>query len=218
MEESWKSKLEKEFSSPYFKELQSFLEIEYKNSNIYPTRNLIFNAFNETPFHKVKVVILGQDPYHGEGQANGLSFSVAKNIKIPPSLRNIFKELHNDVGIEIPVHGDLTSWAKQGVLLLNSTLTVKKGEPGSHQKNGWETFTDNCIKLISKEQKNVVFMLWGNYAKEKIRLIDETKHLVLTSVHPSPFSARNGFFGCKHFSKANEFLEGTKQLKIDWSI
>lgn len=216
MEESWEKQLNTELSSSYFKELQTFLDMEFKNEIIYPNCSLVFNAFNETPFDKVKVVVLGQDPYHGEGQANGLSFSVSKGVKIPPSLKNIFKELHNDIGVDVPIHGDLTSWAKQGVLLLNSTLTVKKGLPGSHQKKGWEIFTDNCIKLISEKHTNVVFMLWGNYAKKKEELIDITKHLVLKSVHPSPFSARNGFFGSKHFSKANDFLKNTQQLRIDW--
>lgn len=218
MEKSWRNQLKKELSASYFKDLIGFLENEYEQEIIYPDFDLIFNAFNLTPFNDLKVVVIGQDPYHGVGQANGLSFSVNKGIKIPPSLKNIYKELNSDIGLDIPSHGDLTSWAKQGVLLLNSTLTVKKGQPASHQKKGWEIFTDNCIKVISEEKSNVVFMLWGNFAKEKERLINTSKHLVLKSVHPSPFSARNGFFGCEHFSKANNFLEETGQLKIDWSL
>ena len=215
---SWQTILSEEIQKPYFKDLMQVVDSEYQNHTCFPLKELLFVAFDYCSFNDLKVVIIGQDPYHGVGQANGLSFSVNKGIKIPPSLKNIYKELNSDISLDIPSHGDLTSWAKQGVLLLNSTLTVKKGQPASHQKKGWEIFTDNCIKVISEEKSNVVFMLWGNFAKEKERLINTSKHLVLKSVHPSPFSARNGFFGCEHFSKANNFLEETGQLKIDWSL
>jgi uracil-DNA glycosylase len=178
----------------------------------------VYNAFNKTAFDNIKIVILGQDPYHGEGQAHGLSFSVPEGVKIPPSLRNIYKELNSDVGIDIPQHGNLKRWAEQGVLLLNATLTVRANSAGSHQKKGWETFTDNTIKAISDNSDYVVFMLWGNYAQKKEALIDDQKHLILKSVHPSPLSARRGFMGCKHFSQANKYLSDKGKEVINWSL
>ncbi len=215
--ESWKNILSSEFSKEYFLQLQSFLETEKKDFDVYPSETEIFAAFNKTPFEKVKVVIIGQDPYHGEGQANGLSFSVADGIKIPPSLKNIFKELKTDLGIEIPVIGNLESWANQGVLLLNATLTVRANSAGSHQKKGWEIFTDKVIETISKEKENVVFLLWGNFAHGKENLIDSNKHLILKAAHPSPL-ARGAFFGSKHFSKTNDFLKSKNLGEIDWKI
>lgn len=218
IEKSWEINLKEELGKKYFLDLKEFLERERNSHIIYPSDNLVFQAFNKTPFDSVKVVILGQDPYHGEGQAHGLSFSVPDGVKFPPSLRNIYKELTSDVSIEVPFNGNLTNWANQGVLLLNATLTVRKGEAGSHQKKGWEIFTNECIKLISDKNEGVVFLLWGNYAKQKEVLIDAKKHFVLKSVHPSPFSARNGFFGCKHFSKTNEILVSQNKPPIDWSL
>lgn len=190
----------------------------YKANIIYPPLTEVFNAFEKCSFENTKVVILGQDPYHGKGQANGLSFSVAKNMKIPPSLRNIFKELKEDVGVEYPGHGDLASWAEQGVLLLNATLTVEEGKPGSHQKMGWEDFTDAVIQGISKNKSHVVFMLWGAFAQQKEGLINTEKHCIIKSPHPSPFSARRGFFGSKPFSKTNTYLSENQQGKIDWNL
>ncbi len=219
IEESWKQVLKSEFSKSYFLEAVTFIKTEKAlNKTIYPPGGLIFNAFNTTPFDKVKVVILGQDPYHGPGQAHGLSFSVPDGIRQPPSLVNIFKELHNDTGVPIPQSGNLTKWAKQGVLLLNSCLTVRANEPLSHSKIGWTNFTDAVIHIISTEKKNVVFILWGKYAQEKQQLIDETRHLVLKAAHPSPYSANNGFLGCRHFSKANEYLMANGIDPIDWSL
>jgi len=186
--------------------------------NIFPPKEYIFRALELTPFDNIKVVILGQDPYHGEGQANGLAFSVNKGTKIPPSLRNIFKELNTDLGIDIPNHGDLTNWAKQGVLLLNSILTVEKDKPSSHRNIGWEEYTDSLISKISKEKEHVVFILWGKYAQSKTPLINQNKHLVISSAHPSPFSARKGFFGSKPFSRCNTWLEEKGIKKVDWSI
>jgi uracil-DNA glycosylase len=185
---------------------------------IYPPGSLLFNAFNTTPFEKVKVVLLGQDPYHGKGQAHGLSFSVPEGIKPPPSLINIFKELQSDTGVPIPRHGNLSKWAQQGVLLLNACLTVRENDPLSHSKIGWTQFTDSVISTISATKKNVVFLLWGKYAQEKQALIDETKHLVLKAAHPSPYSANNGFFGCRHFSKANDYLMKNGLDPIDWAL
>ena len=188
------------------------------SETVFPSREEVFRAFSLTPISKVKVVILGQDPYHGEGEANGLAFSVNKGIKLPPSLKNIYKELNSDLGIQIPNHGDLTKWAKQGVLLLNSVLTVEKDKPGSHRNMGWEEYTDSIIKKISEERKNVVFILWGKYAETKKNLIDENKHLILFSAHPSPFSARRGFFKSKPFSKCNTYLKKNGIKEIDWSL
>lgn len=219
MEESWKAVLKNEFSKSYFLEAVTFIKTEKAlNKTIYPPGGLIFNAFNHTPFNKVKVVILGQDPYHGKGQAHGLSFSVPDGVRPPPSLINIFKELHDDTGQPIPNSGNLTSWADHGVLLLNASLTVREGEPNSHSKIGWTQFTDSVISIISAEKEHVVFMLWGKYAQEKQALIDETKHLVLKAAHPSPYSAYNGFFGCKHFSKANKYLMDNGIDPVDWAL
>ena len=218
IEESWKAVLSDEFNKDYFLKLKQFLLDEKKRPAIYPNGKDIFNAFNYTPFAKVKVVILGQDPYHGNGQAHGLSFSVPKGIKPPPSLKNIFKELHGDLNFEIPNHGDLTTWAQQGVLLLNATLTVRAKQAASHQKKGWEQFTNRVIKEISDKKEGVVFLLWGRFAQDKKVLIDSTRHHILTAPHPSPFSAHSGFFGCKHFSKTNYLLSQQNQDSINWQI
>ncbi len=220
MEASWKEVLKNEFSKPYFQQIVTFLKTEKAAGKIiYPPGPLIFNAFNQTPFTKVKVVILGQDPYHGEGQAHGLSFSVQNGIKPPPSLINIFKEIQHDIGVAMPVaYGNLTRWAEQGVLLLNAALTVRANEPFSHAKFGWATFTDAVIQKISDEKKGVVFLLWGKFAQEKQILIDETRHFVLKAAHPSPLSAHAGFFGCKHFSKTNEILTKHGIEPIDWKL
>ena len=218
IEESWKELLLNEFQAPYFRELKEFLISEKKMYTIYPPGNLIFNAFQHTPFNKVKAVILGQDPYHGKGQAHGLCFSVPPGIPQPPSLVNIFKELNADLGIPIPSHGNLVNWAKQGVVLLNATLTVRAGQAGSHQNRGWENFTNAVIGKISQEKSGVVFLLWGRYAQAKEALLDDQKHLVLKAAHPSPFSAFNGFFGCQHFSKTNEYLILQGKEPIDWQL
>jgi uracil-DNA glycosylase len=217
---SWKEVLKQEFEKSYFIELAGFLKVEKAMGKvIYPPGSLIFNAFELTPFDKVKVVILGQDPYHGKGQAHGLSFSVMKGVKPPPSLQNIFREIASDLGIQFSgTYGDLSHWARQGVLLLNASLTVREGEPMSHSKIGWEQFTDAVIKTVSAKKENVVFMLWGRFAQEKQALIDATKHLILKAAHPSPFSAYNGFMGCKHFSKANDYLVKNGKEPIDWSL
>lgn len=217
---SWKEVLKQEFEKSYFIELAGFLKVEKAMGKvIYPPGSLIFNAFELTPFDKVKVVILGQDPYHGKGQAHGLSFSVMKGVKPPPSLQNIFREIASDLGIQFSgTYGDLSHWARQGVLLLNASLTVREGEPLSHSKIGWEQFTDAVIKTVSAKKENVVFMLWGRFAQEKQALIDATKHLILKAAHPSPFSAYNGFMGCKHFSKANDYLVKNGKEPIDWSL
>jgi uracil-DNA glycosylase len=216
--EGWKKILWDEFQSPSFNKLKSFLVQETGSRTIYPPGSLIFNAFQHTPFDNVKVVILGQDPYHGEDQAHGLCFSVPPNIKTPPSLVNIFKELRADLGIDIPAHGNLESWADQGVLLLNATLTVRAGEAGSHQKQGWETFTDSVIGKISQLKSHVVFLLWGRYAQAKEALVDGDKHLILKAAHPSPLSAYNGFYGCSHFSKTNNFLVQKGIEPVDWTL
>lgn len=214
---SWKKHLESEFSKEYFINLDSFLDYEYANSICYPISNQIFNCFEKCPFQETKVVILGQDPYHGAGQANGLCFSVNENCPFPPSLNNIFKELKEDLGIPLPPNGNLERWARQGVLLLNATLTVKSNEAGSHQKKGWEVFTDAVIHLLNNEKRNLVFLLWGNYAQNKGKIIDQKKHLVLKSRHPSPLSAnQGGWFGEKHFSKTNNYLEINDLGKINW--
>lgn len=217
---SWKALLHDEFSKPYFLQLITFLKTEkVLNKTIYPPGPLIFNAFNTTPFEKVSVVILGQDPYHGPNQAHGLSFSVQTGIKPPPSLVNIFKEMENDIGIKRPEnYGNLTKWAEQGVLLLNAALTVRAGEPFSHAKYGWAEFTDAVISLISDKTTGTVFLLWGKFAQEKQILIDQTKHHILKAAHPSPFSADKGFFGCKHFSLTNQILMKEGKTPIDWKL
>lgn len=218
IDESWKVELKEEFENPYFEELKRFLVEEKKKYQIYPPGKYIFNAFNKTAFDKVKVIILGQDPYHGEGQAHGLSFSVPMGIKPPPSLVNIFKEISNDLSLSVPEHGNLESWAAQGVLLLNATLTVRANQAGSHQLKGWEKFTDAVIKRLSGNRENLVFLLWGRFAQNKAALIDESKHLILKAPHPSPLSAYAGFFGCRHFSKTNEYLKSIGEKEIDWSL
>ncbi len=216
--QSWKEILSSEFQSEYFKNLKEFLVEEKKKFTIYPPGSRIFAAFDYTPFDNIKVVIIGQDPYHGAGQANGLCFSVNDNIKKPPSLVNIFKELNKDLDILIPKNGNLEKWAKQGVLLINATLTVRAHQPGSHQKKGWEQFTNSIIKKISDKKSDLVFLLWGRFAQEKEELIDTSKHFVLKAPHPSPFSANRGFLGCKHFSKTNEILKSKNKKEIDWSL
>lgn len=217
---TWKEVLKNEFTKTYFLEIATFLRTEkMTGKTIYPPGGQIFNAFNLTHFDNVKVVILGQDPYHGPGQAHGLCFSVAPGIKPPPSLVNIFKEMHNDLGLPIPNHGTLTKWAEQGVLMLNASLTVRAGEPMSHSKIGWAQFTNAVIKKISDEKEHVVFILWGKFAQEKQELIDATRHhLILKAAHPSPYSADSGFFGCKHFSKTNQFLVQNGIDPIDWAL
>jgi len=219
IEPSWKEVLQNEFSKSYFEEIVAFLKTEKAQGKIiYPPGSLIFNAFDKTPFNKLKVLLLGQDPYHGPGQAMGLSFSVPKGVRPPPSLINIFKELHNDVGVPIANTGDLTPWALQGVMLLNAALTVREGDPNSHSKIGWHQFTDAVIKKASAEKEGLVFLLWGSFAHQKQELIDQTKHLVLKAAHPSPYSADKGFFGCRHFSKTNEYLVQQKQHPVDWKL
>lgn len=220
IEESWLKVLSDEFEKPYMKSLKAFLQEEKrKGHSIYPQSADTFNALNHTPFDKVKVVILGQDPYHGTGQAHGLSFSVQKGIKVPPSLKNMYKELSTDIpGFVIPDHGNLTQWADEGVLLLNATLTVRAHEAGSHQKQGWETFTDKIITELSEKRTGLVFLLWGKYAQDKASLIDQHKHTIIAAAHPSPFSAYRGFLGSRPFSKANEILITQGQSPIDWQI
>ena len=219
MEASWKEILKGEFSKSYFQQIPLHIKTEKSQGKIiYPPGSLLFNAFNTTPFDKIKVVILGQDPYHGKGQAHGLCFSVQNGIQPPPSLMNIFKELQSDIGIDIPDHGNLTHWAEQGVFLLNASLSVRAGEPMSHSKIGWAEFTDTVIKKIADHKKNIVFLLWGKFAQEKRIMIDEKEHCILRSVHPSPLSAHAGFFGCKHFSKTNEYLISKGIDPIDWSL
>ena len=215
LEEGWKKWLEPEFGQPYFKELAEFVKGEYANYPCYPPGPRIFSALDFCPFERVKVVILGQDPYHGPGQANGLCFSVNPGVQVPPSLQNIFKEIRNDLGKGIPEDGNLERWARQGVLLLNATLTVRAHQAGSHQKKGWEQFTDAVIRALNEHRTGIVFMLWGNFAKEKGALIDRSRHLVLTSAHPSPFSATK-FFGQHHFSKCNEYLLQQENTPIEW--
>lgn len=219
IEKKWKKQLFQEFEKPHMKSLKDFLNDEYaKKKVIYPKGSEFFSAFNNTPFDKVKVVILGQDPYHGPGQAHGLCFSVRPGIQTPPSLKNIYKELAQDVDFEIPNHGYLKSWADQGVLLLNATLSVEHGKAGSHQKKGWEEFTDRAIACINENLSGVVFVLWGSYAQKKGSFIDKKKHFVLKAPHPSPLSAHRGFFGCKHFSKINEYLLAQGQVPIKWQL
>ncbi len=214
----WLDALKDEFGKPYYRELFEFVKREYDTYVVYPPSKDIFNAMHYTPLEKVKAVILGQDPYHEPGQAHGLSFSVMPGTVIPPSLRNIYKELNTELGCRIPNNGYLKKWADQGVLLLNSVLTVRSGQAGSHQKKGWENFTDAVIKAVDQKESPVVFMLWGRYAKDKAALLDNKKHLVLSAAHPSPLSANNGFFGCGHFSACNEFLIKNGQEPIDWQI
>ncbi|HEY8162889.1 MAG TPA: uracil-DNA glycosylase [Methylocystis sp.] len=216
LDESWKKHLAAEFEKGYFAELREFVRAEYAFSTVYPPAAQIFRAFDECPFDKVKVVILGQDPYHGPGQANGLCFAVQAGVAPPPSLQNIFKEIEADLGHPVSRDPDLSRWARQGVLLLNATLTVRASQAGSHQNKGWELFTDAAVHALSREREGIVFMLWGSYARRKGAGIDRNKHLVLECAHPSPLSARNGFFGCKHFSKANDYLIARGQTPIDW--
>ena len=216
IEKSWKQRLAPEFEKEYFVKLTEFVRAEYASKTIYPPARLIFNAFDHCPFDDVKVVIIGQDPYHGPGQAHGLCFSVAEGVPNPPSLQNIFKEILSDLGKPLPPNGDLTRWARQGVLLLNATLTVQAHQAGSHQRKGWETFTDAAIRLLAEEREHLVFILWGAYAQKKGAFIDCNKHLVLTSAHPSPLSAYNGFFGNKHFSRTNEYLKAHGMAEIEW--
>ena len=216
LEVGWQKALAEEFSKPYFVNLVTKIDSSYKKGPVFPSQENIFKALNLCPLNNVKVVILGQDPYHGAGQAHGLAFSVPDNIKIPPSLKNIYKEIQSDIGKPIVETGNLESWAEQGVLLLNATLTVLPEQPGSHQGLGWETFTNAIIKIISEQKEHIVFLLWGKYAQAKAELIDQSKHLILTAPHPSPFSAYTGFFGCRHFSKTNEFLRAHKHAPIIW--
>ncbi|HOG20441.1 MAG TPA: uracil-DNA glycosylase [Salinivirgaceae bacterium] len=218
IDESWKTVLEDEFNKPYFQELKSFLVAEKSKYTVYPPGSRIFAAFDVTPFDNVKVVILGQDPYHGAGQAHGLCFSVPKGVQKPPSLLNICKELNTDLGIPIAKHGNLEKWAKQGVLLLNATLTVRANMAGSHQNRGWETFTNAAIEKLSEQKSGLIFILWGAYAQAKEQIIDTSKHHILKAPHPSPLSVHRGFFGCKHFSKKNELLVKQGKTPIDWDF
>ena len=216
IESRWKEKLIDSFQSESFNRLKKFLKSEKATKIIYPAGNMIFSAFNLCPFDSVRIVIIGQDPYHGPKQANGLCFSVSEGIKPPPSLQNIFKELKDDLDLKIPSSGNLEHWAEQGVLMLNSTLTVRARQAGSHQKKGWEAFTDNVIRTLSNEKENLIFLLWGRLAQNKAQIIDNEKHYILAAAHPSPFSAHSGFFGCKHFSKTNEILKKLNQKPIIW--
>lgn len=216
IEESWGRRLSSEFSKPYFSELASFVRQEYSSGECYPPGGRIFNAFAQTPFEEVKVVILGQDPYHEPGQAMGLCFSVPDGVVLPPSLKNIYEEIHSEFGTPVPVSGDLTRWARQGVLLLNATLTVRRGQAGSHQRRGWEVFTDAAIRTLAMERGHLVFLLWGSYAGQKAAFIDSQRHLVLRSPHPSPLSAYRGFFGNHHFQLCNDYLIRYGQTPIQW--
>lgn len=216
IEKSWGEALNPEFNKPYFLQLKKFLLEDKKNFTVYPPGKLIFSAFNHTPLNQVKVVILGQDPYHGKGQANGLCFSVNQGIPMPPSLSNIFKEIQNDLNFPLPSSGNLERWADQGVLLLNAILTVRANEPGSHQGKGWELFTNSVIQYLSQNMEGIIFLLWGKYAQAKESIIDSSRHYILKAAHPSPFSAYNGFFGCKHFSKTNALLSARDKQEIDW--
>jgi uracil-DNA glycosylase len=219
IEASWKKALEKEFTQPYFAAIKQFLIKEREEGQtIFPPGKLIFNAFNTTPFDEVKVVIIGQDPYHGPGQAHGLSFSVPQGVPIPPSLQNMYKEIHTDLGLPIPSHGNLSHWAEQGVLLLNAILTVRAHQAASHHGAGWEKFTDAAIQRLNRDRDGLVFMLWGGYAKKKGEMIDRGRHLVLTAPHPSPLSAHSGWFGSRHFSQANAYLVSKGKEAIDWRI
>ncbi|MCL9660479.1 uracil-DNA glycosylase [Paenibacillus hunanensis] len=214
----WDDILKEEMEQPYFQELMSWLDEEYKEHTVYPPRDLLFQALRLTPYHEVKAVILGQDPYHGAGQAEGLSFSVQPGVKVPPSLRNIYIELKEDMGVPTPSHGSLVSWGKHGVLLLNTALTVREGKPASHRGKGWERFTDTIIRLLNEREQPMVFLLWGNHAAEKEVLINTEHHLVIRSAHPSPFAARKGFFGSRPFSRTNAFLQEHGQQPVDWTI
>ncbi len=214
----WDDILKEEMEQPYFQELMSWLDEEYKEHTVYPPRDLLFQALRITPYHEVKAVILGQDPYHGAGQAEGLSFSVQPGVKVPPSLRNIYIELKEDMGVPTPSHGSLVSWGKHGVLLLNTALTVREGKPASHRGKGWERFTDTIIRLLNEREQPMVFLLWGNHAAEKEVLINTEHHLVIRSAHPSPFAARKGFFGSRPFSRTNAFLQEHGQQPVDWTI
>lgn len=214
----WKNVLHDEFSKDYYRLLSDRVNDLYKNNQIYPPADKVFEAFSLCPFSTLKIVVLGQDPYHGQNQAHGLAFSVAETLRIPPSLKNIYKEIHSDLGLPIPDRGNLDQWSKQGVLLLNSILTVEADQPGSHRHLGWEKFTDSVISAISKNKENVVFMLWGKFAESKKSLIDSSKHLILAAPHPSPFSAHTGFFGCRHFGKANQYLNKHGLKEIDWRV
>lgn len=218
MEDGWKAALAEEFGKEYFGSLKQFLIAEKSRHRVYPPGSLIFEAFAQTPFESVRVVLLGQDPYHGHGQAHGLCFSVPEGVDKPPSLVNILRELHDDLGLPVPPHGNLTRWAQQGVLLLNATLTVRANQAGSHQGKGWEQFTDAAIRALSERREGIVFLLWGNYAIAKRSLIDLNRHYTLTSVHPSPLSAHRGFFGCRHFSKTNQILRQMGREEIDWDL
>lgn len=219
LHESWLSRLEDQFQQEYMHKLREFLVIRKQHrAVIYPPGAQIFNALDSTPFEQVRVVILGQDPYHGPGQAHGLCFSVQPGVRVPPSLANIYREIESDLGITVPHHGYLQSWAEQGVLLLNAVLTVERGQAGSHQGKGWETFTDAIVQLLNDEREELVFMLWGSYAQKKGAMIDRSKHLVLKAPHPSPLSAHRGFLGCRHFSSANEYLQRHQQKPVDWSV
>ena len=217
IEKSWQNELQPEFEKDYFKNLIQFVKSEYTTHTVYPPGSQIFNAFDKCPLEQVKVVIIGQDPYHGPGQAHGLAFSVNEGVVMPPSLRNIFKEIHDDLGKPIPKNGNLERWSQQGVLLLNATLTVRANTAGSHQKKGWEEFTDAVIEIVSEKKEHLVFMLWGAYAQKKGAIIEQkNKHLILNATHPSPFAADKGFFGCRHFSKANAYLKEQGFQEIDW--
>jgi uracil-DNA glycosylase len=218
LDSEWNTLLEDEFDKDYFKRLADFLEEEYENKTVYPEKKDIFNALHKTEYHKVKAVIIGQDPYHGPEQAHGMSFSVKPGVPIPPSLRNIYKELKADIGCEIPNHGYLVKWAEEGVLLLNTVLTVRRGEAHSHKCKGWEMFTDRIISLLNEREQPIVFILWGRPAQSKQSLIDDKKHLIITGVHPSPLSASRGFFGSNPFSKANQFLRALGENEIDWEL
>jgi uracil-DNA glycosylase len=218
IETSWKEVLQDEFEKQYFKELKEFLLDEKARYTVYPPGGMIFNAFRMTPFEKVRVVLLGQDPYHGAGQAHGLCFSVNTGVTAPPSLVNIFKEIESDLGIPVPRHGNLEKWAGQGVLLLNATLTVRAGQPGSHQRKGWENFTNAVISKLSEKRVGLIFLLWGKFAQEKESLIDTNRHYILRAAHPSPYSAYSGFFGCRHFSQTNEILRKHGLDEIDWRL
>lgn len=214
--EDWKAILQPEFDMPYFERLTNFVKSEYAAGQVFPSGSNIFRAFDKCPFESLKVVIIGQDPYHGEGQANGLCFSVNDGVKFPPSLQNIFQEIHNDMGVPVPMSGNLDRWAEQGVLLLNSVLTVKAHLAASHAGKGWEQFTDAVVRIISERKQNLVYMLWGSYAQRKGQVVDASQNLVLKSVHPSPLSAYRGFFGCKHFSQANTYLQSVGKEPIRW--
>ena len=216
IEQSWKTRLQNEFEKEYFINLTNFVKKEFNLYTVYPPGRLIFNAFDKCPFENTKVVILGQDPYHGPGQAHGLCFSVKNGVAFPPSLKNIYKEIHNDLGTSLPDSGNLERWAEQGVLLLNATLTVRAGQAGSHQNKGWELFTDEVVRLLAEEKDHIVFILWGSYAQKKGETIDRSKHFVLESPHPSPLSASRGFFGNKHFSKANAYLMEHGMEPVEW--